>query len=242
MNSFDVDSDSMPVITLVERIDALLPQTQCGQCGHAGCRPYAEALAEGHDPINRCPPGGADGIRALAELLEQPVIPFAADGPQPKPRALAVIQEDSCIGCTLCIQACPVDAIVGAAKLMHTVIAAECTGCELCVAPCPVDCIDLVPVDDPDDGKREHVMARAQQARKRYEHHQARKARDQAEKAQRLAERAAVNAPAPAAAASGVTSAAPQTSAVDKNELIRKAMERAAALRAAKEDTGKDSQ
>ncbi len=232
----------MPVITLVERIDALLPQTQCGQCGHAGCRPYAEALAEGRDPINRCPPGGEDGIRALAELLERPVIPFAADGPQPKPRALAFIREDSCIGCTLCIQACPVDAIVGAAKQMHTVIAAECTGCELCVAPCPVDCIDLVPVTDPDDAKREQVMARAQQARKRYEQHQARKARDQAEKAQRLAERAAVAAPAATPATTGTASSAPRSSAVDKNELIRKAMERAAAMRAAKEEADKDKQ
>jgi electron transport complex protein RnfB len=131
-----------------------------------------------------------------------------------------------------------VDAIVGAAKLMHTVIAAECTGCELCVAPCPVDCIDLVPVNDPDDSKREQVMARAQQARKRYEQHQARKARDQAEKAQRLAERAAVA--APSAVVPDTKSTSPQTSAVDKNDLIRKAMERAAALRAAKEEADKD--
>ncbi|OQS41774.1 electron transport complex subunit RsxB [Chromobacterium haemolyticum] len=229
----------MPAIPLVERIDALLPQTQCGQCSHAGCRPYAEALAEGRDPINRCPPGGDDGIRALAELLGRNVIPFAADGPQPKPRALAVIREDSCIGCTLCIQACPVDAIVGAAKQMHTVIADECTGCELCLAPCPVDCIDLVPVADPADGERDRVMARAAQARMRYERRQARKTRDQEDKARRLAERAAVSAAPPSPTATPVAAAAP-VQAADKNELIRKAMERAAAMRAAREQAHKD--
>ncbi|POZ61931.1 electron transport complex subunit RsxB [Chromobacterium alticapitis] len=216
----------MTVIPLVERIDALLPQTQCGQCGHAGCRPYAEALEAGSDPINRCPPGGEDGVRALAELLNLPVVAFDPAGPQPKPRALAVIREDSCIGCTLCIQACPADAIVGAAKLMHTVIADECTGCELCLAPCPVDCIDLVPVADPDDAKRERVMARAAQARKRYDARQARKARDAADKARRLAERAAVPAPA-ASAPAQVETPTPAAAALDKNELIRKAMERA---------------
>ena len=230
----------MPAITLVERIDALLPQTQCGQCSHAGCRPYAEALAEGRDPINRCPPGGDDGIRALAELLGRDIIPFAADGPQPKPRALALIREDSCIGCTLCIQACPVDAIVGAAKQMHTVIAAECTGCELCLAPCPVDCIDLVPVTDPSDGEREQVMARAAQARLRYERRQARKERDQADKARRLAERAAVSAAAPSTPSAAPAVATQAAAAVDKNELIRKAMERAAAMRAAREQADKD--
>ncbi|UTH72781.1 electron transport complex subunit RsxB [Chromobacterium sp. IIBBL 290-4] len=214
----------MAVIKLVERIDALLPQTQCGQCGHQGCRPYAEALAEGRDPINRCPPGGEDGVRALAALLDLPVLPFDADGPRPKPRSLAVIREDSCIGCTLCIQACPVDAIVGAAKQMHTVIAAECTGCELCLVPCPVDCIDLIPVSDPADGEREQVMARAALARKRFDARQARKDRDAADKAKRLAERAPSDNPQPAAASTAPSS---QAAAVDKNELIRKAMERA---------------
>ncbi|MFB9156884.1 electron transport complex subunit RsxB [Chromobacterium violaceum] len=231
----------MAVITLVDRIDALLPQTQCGQCSHAGCRPYAEALAQGRDPINRCPPGGEDGIRALAELLGQPAIPFDPAGPQPKPRALAVIREDSCIGCTLCIQACPVDAIVGAAKQMHTVIADECTGCELCLAPCPVDCIDLVPVADPDDGKRERVMARAAQARKRFDARQARKDRDAADKARRLAadknelirkamERAKQQAPVAA------------TASADKMAVIRAAMERAAAMKAAQKEADKDKE
>lgn len=131
---------------LADKIDAILPQTQCGQCGHPGCRPYAEAIARGDDDINRCPPGGEDGIRKLADLLGVDFKPFDEGAAQPKPKSVALIDEATCIGCTLCIQACPVDAIVGAAKQMHTVIAAECTGCELCIAPCPVDCIDMVPV------------------------------------------------------------------------------------------------
>ncbi|MBA4710657.1 electron transport complex subunit RsxB [Aquitalea aquatica] len=130
---------------LAERIDALLPQTQCGQCGHAGCQPYAQALARGEDSINRCPPGGEDGIRKLAALLHTDYLPFAADAPPQKPKAVALIDEATCIGCTLCIQACPVDAILGSAKQMHTVLADECTGCELCLAPCPVDCISMRP-------------------------------------------------------------------------------------------------
>ncbi len=131
---------------IVDQIDAILPQTQCGQCGYAGCRPYAEAMAEGEAQINRCPPGGETTVIALADLLGRDPLPLDAEVGEEKPKALAVIDEQSCIGCTLCIQACPVDAILGAAKSMHTVIAAECTGCELCVPPCPVDCIDMVPI------------------------------------------------------------------------------------------------
>lgn len=127
-----------------DAIEALLPQTQCGQCGYAGCRPYAEAIAAG-EAINRCPPGGERTVAALADLLHTPALPLDVDTPPP-PRAVAFIREAECIGCTKCIQACPVDAIVGAAKLMHTVIAAECTGCDLCVEPCPVDCIDMRPL------------------------------------------------------------------------------------------------
>ena len=134
---FRVESD--PV---VEQIDALLPQTQCGQCGHPGCRPYAEAIAEG-EAINRCPPGGAATIDALADLLGREPEPL--DG-EDQERRVAYIREEECIGCTKCIQACPVDAILGAAKFTHTVIAEECTGCDLCVEPCPVDCIDMLPV------------------------------------------------------------------------------------------------
>ena len=128
----------------IEQIEDLLPQTQCGQCGHMGCRPYAEAIALG-EAINRCPPGGERTIKALAQLLHTEILPLDMDGPPP-PRTIAYIREDECIGCTKCIQACPVDAIVGAAKLMHTVIAAECTGCDLCVEPCPVDCIEMRPL------------------------------------------------------------------------------------------------
>ena len=133
---------------LVERIDAILPQTQCGQCGFPGCRPYAEAIASHQADINRCPPGGEAGIRKLAELLGVEFKPFGDDAGPTKPKAVAVIDENVCIGCTLCLQACPVDAIVGAAKQMHTVVASECTGCELCVAPCPVDCIHMVPIGE----------------------------------------------------------------------------------------------
>ncbi len=129
---------------IVDQIDKILPQTQCGQCSFAGCRPYAEAIAAGEVDINRCPPGGESTIQALADLLDVEPKPLDEDCGVEKPKMLAVIDEDRCIGCTLCIQACPVDAILGAAKHMHTVIANECTGCELCVEPCPVDCIDMV--------------------------------------------------------------------------------------------------
>lgn len=128
---------------LALRIDAVLPQTQCTRCGYAACRPYAEALAQGEAAIDRCPPGGDAGIARLAALLDVSVRPLAAEvGPAVPPR-VAVIDEATCIGCTKCIRACPVDAIVGANRLMHTVIASWCTGCELCLPPCPVDCIRL---------------------------------------------------------------------------------------------------
>lgn len=131
---------------VVEKIVAILPQTQCAQCGFPGCRPYAEAIAKGEADINQCPPGGEAGIRALADLLDREPKPLSAEHGVEKPKMLAVIDEQTCIGCTLCIQACPVDAIVGAAKQMHTVIEAECTGCELCLPPCPVNCIEMVKV------------------------------------------------------------------------------------------------
>ena len=132
---------------LAAKIDALLPQTQCGQCGYPGCRPYALAIARGQADINQCPPGGEDGVKALADLLGVEAKPLSAEHGVAQPKSLAVIDETTCIGCALCLQACPVDAILGAPKLMHTVIAAECTGCELCVAPCPVDCIRMEPVE-----------------------------------------------------------------------------------------------
>ncbi len=130
---------------MVERIDRLLPQTQCGQCNYPGCRPYAQAIASGEADINQCPPGGEAGVHALAELLGREPKPLNPDHGAEKPPVVALIVEDDCIGCTKCILACPVDAIVGAAKQMHTVIADLCTGCELCLPPCPVDCIVLVP-------------------------------------------------------------------------------------------------
>ncbi|MBP6057905.1 MAG: electron transport complex subunit RsxB [Nitrosomonas sp.] len=133
---------------LIEKIDAILPQTQCGQCGFSGCRPYAEAIAAGRADINQCPPGDVEGIYKLAELLGMQPKPLNASHGSPKPKAVAWIDERMCIGCTFCIQSCPVDAIVGAAKQMHTVIAAECTGCELCIAPCPMNCISLIPIDE----------------------------------------------------------------------------------------------
>ncbi len=139
---FKVKSDPM-----VDKIDALLPQTQCGQCTYPGCRPYAQAIANGEADINQCPPGGETTIIALADLLGRDPKPLNAEnGVEENVKTVAVIDEKICIGCTLCIQACPVDAILGAAKQMHTVIASECTGCDLCLPPCPVDCIEMVPV------------------------------------------------------------------------------------------------
>src|SRR5450432_1892871 len=150
---------------LVHRIDALLPQTQCRRCGEIGCRPYAEAIAGGKAPIDRCPPGGQATITALAELLYVPALPLDTSRGNTQPFALALIDEATCIGCTLCIQACPTDAIVGAAKLMHTILADRCTGCELCLPPCPVDCIAMPPAARPwggDDAERarRHFLAR----------------------------------------------------------------------------------
>jgi len=183
-------------MSLIQRIDALLPQTQCGKCGHAGCRPYAEGLAAG-EAINKCPPGGDETIAALARLLEVPAIALDSTRGSAPPQ-VAFIREAECIGCTKCIQACPVDAIVGAAKLMHTVIASECTGCDLCLAPCPVDCIDLVPLPGnivPIVGglarTAEQLAERAQRrdhARHRHEQHNTRLQRDEARRqAERLA-------------------------------------------------------
>ncbi|MDH3871177.1 MAG: electron transport complex subunit RsxB [Gammaproteobacteria bacterium] len=138
---FRVESD--PVVI---QIDKLLPQTQCGQCTYPGCRPYAEAIATGEADINQCPPGGESTIQALADLLGLDPKPLNPEHGEHSEKTVVVIDEQVCIGCTLCIQACPVDAILGAPKQMHTVIEAECTGCDLCIPPCPVECIDIVPV------------------------------------------------------------------------------------------------
>jgi electron transport complex protein RnfB len=134
---------------LVEKIDKILPQTQCGQCGFPGCKPYATAIASGEAEINQCPPGGEDGVLKLAELLGREPLPLNPENGVAKvAKTVALIDEATCIGCTKCIQACPVDAILGAANQMHTVIESHCTGCELCLPPCPVDCITMEPVPD----------------------------------------------------------------------------------------------
>ncbi len=138
---FKVEGD--PV---TDKIDAILPQTQCGQCSYPGCRPYAEAIASGEADINQCPPGGETVILALADLLGRDPVPLDEEHGVHTEKTIVHIDEQVCIGCTLCIQACPVDAILGAAKQMHTIIDSECTGCNLCIPPCPVDCIHIVPV------------------------------------------------------------------------------------------------
>lgn len=137
---FKVEED--PV---ADKVSELLPQSQCGQCGFPGCKPYAEAIASGAAPINLCPPGGEPVMKNIANLLGVPPV-AVGDGSAPKPKCVAVIDEQVCIGCTVCIKACPVDAILGATRLMHTVITSECTGCEKCMEPCPVDCIKMVPI------------------------------------------------------------------------------------------------
>jgi len=174
--------------TLADAIDALLPQTQCTKCGYDGCRPYAEAIAAGRAQIDRCPPGGAAGIARLARLLGRPELPLNPECGEEGPRRLARIDPDLCIGCTKCIQACPVDAIIGARKRMHTVIAALCTGCDLCVPPCPVDCIEMLPLGA-DDARWTDTDAAA--ARGRYRARGLRLERDRHARQQRLAARGA---------------------------------------------------
>ncbi|ONH55342.1 electron transport complex protein RnfB [Pseudomonas cedrina] len=182
-------------MNLIQRIDALLPQTQCGKCGHPGCKPYAEGIAQG-EAINKCPPGGQETIASLAQLLRLPVLELDTSRGE-APAQVAYIREAECIGCTKCIQACPVDAIVGAAKLMHTVIMDECTGCDLCVAPCPVDCIEMRPLATiipivgglaSNDRERHERGVKRDRARRRFEQ---RNARLQREDAHKLAERLA---------------------------------------------------
>ncbi len=173
--------------TLAEKIDALLPQTQCAKCGYAGCLPYAEAIAAGAAEIDQCPPGGAAGIARLAALLGRKAVPLNPANGVEKTRAVAQIDEARCIGCTLCIQACPVDAVVGAARLMHTVIAELCTGCDLCLPPCPVDCIAMVPVKE---SAAPWTPAMADAARARFEFRKLRLACEQNERAARLARKA----------------------------------------------------
>ena len=196
-------------MSLIQRIDALLPQTQCGKCGHPGCKPYAEGIAQG-EAINKCPPGGQETITGLAQLLKLPVLELDTSRGE-APAQIAFIREAECIGCTKCIQACPVDAIVGAAKLMHTVIIDECTGCDLCVAPCPVDCIEMRPLTTvlpivgglaSNDAERQARDLKRDRARRRFEQ---RNARLQREEEQKLAERLARTQRAAPVAAAAVT-------------------------------------
>ncbi|VVM52416.1 Electron transport complex subunit RsxB [Pseudomonas fluorescens] len=204
-------------MSLIQRIDALLPQTQCGKCGHPGCKPYAEGIASG-EPINKCPPGGSETIAALAELLKVPVLELDVSRGE-APAQIAYIREAECIGCTKCIQACPVDAIVGAAKLMHTVIIDECTGCDLCVAPCPVDCIEMRPLplasvlpivgglafsveeQQARAAKRNHARRRFEQRNARLHREEQQKIAERQARAQRAAQPSAVTALNPVQAA-----------------------------------------
>lgn len=181
---------SAPAPTLADRLDAALPQTQCTRCGYPDCRGYAQAIAAGEVGIDRCPPGGAEGIvrlAAISGLAPRPLDPACgSEGP----RGLAVIDEAWCIGCTLCIKACPVDCIVGASKRMHTVIDSLCTGCELCIPVCPVDCIEMVPVSGERTGWSAWSAAQADEARDRYAFHRERVERDRRENDERLAAKA----------------------------------------------------
>ncbi|MCU0923804.1 MAG: electron transport complex subunit RsxB [Burkholderiaceae bacterium] len=174
----------------VDALDALLPQTQCTRCGFPDCRAYAQAMAEGEADINRCPPGGAEGIARLARLTGRPVLKLDPERGVESPRRVAVIDEDWCIGCTLCIKACPVDCIVGASKQMHTVIDEQCTGCDLCLPACPVDCISMVEVSGTRTGWDAWSAQQADEARQRYAFHRLRTERDKRENDERLAAKA----------------------------------------------------
>jgi electron transport complex protein RnfB len=176
--------------TLADQIEDLLPQTQCTKCGYPACRPYAEAIARGDAGINQCPPGGIEGVARLSALTGHPVIPINPANGVERPRPVAFIDEALCIGCTLCIQACPVDAILGAAKQMHTILPSLCTGCDLCVAPCPVDCISMLPVTDDRTGWDAWSQPQADAARARHDFRSERLQREKDENDARLAAKA----------------------------------------------------
>ena len=176
--------------TLADQVEDLLPQTQCTKCGYAACRPYAEAIADGTAEINQCPPGGIEGVARLAALLQRALIPINPANGLERPRPVAFIDEALCIGCTLCIQACPVDAIMGAAKQMHTILPSLCTGCDLCVAPCPVDCISMMPVTGERTGWDAWSQGQADAARSRHDFRTTRLQRERDENDARLAAKA----------------------------------------------------
>lgn len=176
--------------TLADQLEDLLPQTQCTKCGYPACRPYAEAIARGEAEINQCPPGGIEGVRRLAAATGRQVIPINPANGVERPRPVAFIDESLCIGCTLCIQACPVDAILGAAKQMHTILPSLCTGCDLCVAPCPVDCISMIPVTGERTGWDAWSQEAADAARARHDFRSERLRREREENEARLAAKA----------------------------------------------------
>lgn len=211
--------------TLADRIEDLLPQTQCTKCGYPACRPYAEAIANGEANYNQCPPGGSEGIARLATLLGKPVIPLNPVHGIERERPVAVIDETACIGCTLCIQACPVDAIVGAAKQMHTVIASLCTGCDLCVPPCPVDCIEMQAVTPGRVGWAAWSQLEADAARARHDARALRLKRDKQENDARLAAKALAK--LAEVEATDVQSEAERAEKERKRAIIQAAIERA---------------
>ncbi len=177
-------------MSLIERINALLPQTQCTRCGFPDCAAYAQAIASQEADINRCPPGGDEGVRRLAALTGQAALALDAECGREGPRHVAVIDEAWCIGCTLCLPVCPTDAILGSNKLMHSVIEKHCTGCELCIPVCPVDCISLVNLTALETGWKAWSPAQAEEARSRYAFHQIKQVRDTRTQADRLEKKA----------------------------------------------------
>jgi len=224
--------------TLADRIEDVLPQTQCTKCGYDGCRPYAEAIAAGQANINQCPPGGAEGIARLSSVTGHKVIPLNPVNGLERPRAVAYIDESLCIGCTLCIQACPVDAIVGAAKQMHTIVPDLCTGCDLCVNPCPVDCIVMYPMTET-TGWQAWTQRQADEARERHDFRAFRLKREKDENDARLAAKAAAK--LEAVQADTPLSAEEAAEKERKRAIIAAAMERArlkkeAAAQAAADD------
>jgi electron transport complex protein RnfB len=211
--------------SLADQIEDLLPQTQCTKCGYPACRPYAEAIANGSANYNQCPPGGQEGIARLAHLLGKPVIPLNPVNGVERSRPVAVIDENLCIGCTLCMQACPVDAIMGAAKQMHTVIPDLCTGCDLCVAPCPVDCISMIEVTPGRTGWDAWSQEQADAARARHDFRTYRLRREKEENDARLAAKAAAK--LGAVEAESALTQEEQAEQARKKAIIQAAIERA---------------
>lgn len=213
----------------IKAIDAVLPQTQCGQCGYPGCEPYAVAIVKGDADINQCPPGDAEGIRKIAALLGVEPKPLNTRHGMPKPRTVAIIDENLCIGCTFCVRACPVDAIVGAAKQMHTVLTDECTGCELCIAPCPMDCIAMVPTEafqGTDAQIADALKTKADRARLRYQFRLQRLLLEKTKRKEAVASQSSAN----IHPLDNLSERLPEDNR--KQDIVRAALRRAAAMRA----------